>query len=197
MTLAQDTAARIGRIAGLSVVDRDAMLDGAMLDRDETKLVVDVTGLGLTGYAADEWLQRERRVSAVLSDMRHLAAVIGVGTTVEQLDRLVSALGDLAAARPSGERSVPLTPGYDTLTLESVMPAHEAFGGATEIVPWSDVVGRIAAEILAPTPPAVPRALPSHRLTRPLMDRLTAQADAGAYVADKGTTGERGVRVVR
>ena len=67
----------------------------------------------------------------------------------------------------------------------------------TEIVPWARAAGRIAAEILAPTPPAVPRVLPGQRITRPVLDWLSAQADAGAYVADKGSTGERAVRVVR
>ena len=195
--LAGETAGRIDAIAGLRVIDRATALKGAMPDRDETKLVVDVTGVGLTGYAADEWLQRERRVSAVVSDRRHVMAVLSVGTTAGQLDRLVSALTDLAGARPCSGQSIPPSPGYDTLTLEVAMSAHEAFGGPTEIVPWSDAVGRIAAEILAPTPPAIPRALPGHRLPRPLMEWLTAQADAGAYVADKGNTGERRVRVVR
>ena len=196
--LARETAGRIDAIAGLRVIGRATALKGAMLDRDETTLVVDTTGLGLTGYAADEWLQRERRVSAVVSDMRHVIAVLSVGTTVEQLDRLVDSLGHLARARPAGlGRPVPLPPGYGTLTLHRAMPAHEAFGGPTEVVPWTRAEGRVAAEILAPTPPAIPRALPGHRITRPLLDWLTAQADAGAYVSDKGDTGERMVRVVR
>ena len=41
------------------------------------------------------------------------------------------------------------------------------------------------------------RALPGPRTTRSPLDWSTAQADAGAYVSDKGDTGERMVRVVR
>ena len=98
VALAQATARRIDAIPGLASVDRATALRGAMADRDETKLVMDVSALGLTGYAADEWLQRERRVSAVLSDARHLMAVVSAGTTADQLDKLVEALTALSAA---------------------------------------------------------------------------------------------------
>ena len=195
VALARATVARIDAIDGLRVIDRATALRGTMADVDPTKLVIDVGGLGLTGYAADEWLQRERRVSAVLSDARHLMAVVSAGTTAEQLGTLVDALTDLAATTGMG-RAVAM-PGYETLVVEQVMPAHRAFGGDTEVVSWADAEGRIAAEILAPTPPAVPRVLPGQRITRPVLDWLIAQADAGGYVADKGSTGERGVRVVR
>ena len=200
VALARATARRIDAVPGLCAIGRSAVLSGAMADRDETKIVIDVTGLGVTGYAADEWLQRKRRVSAVLSDGRHLVAVLAVGTSAAMLDELVDALTALsraAQAGPIGRAPDPDAPGYDTLSLDRAMAAHRAFGGPTEIVPWERAEGRIAAEILAPTPPAVPRTLPGHRITRPVLDWLTAQADAGAYVADKGNTGERAVRVVR
>lgn len=158
MALAQATAARIDALPGLRMIDRVTALRGGMADRDQTKLVVDVTELGLTGYAADEWLQRERRVSAVLSDTRHLMVVVSAGTTAGQLDELVDALSELATA--SGGEPAAVLPGYDMLAIERAMPAHLAFGNDTEIVSREQAEGRIAAEVLAPTPPAVPRVLP-------------------------------------
>ncbi|WP_260172913.1 hypothetical protein [Sphingomonas sp. BK069] len=45
------------------------------------------------------------------------------------------------------------------------MPGPRALNGPTEMVRYEDAAGRIAAEMIAPAPPRVPRLVPGQRIS--------------------------------
>ena len=77
------------------------------------------------------------------------------------------------------------------------LPAAEAFAApAVELVPWSRAPGRIAAEIIAPAPPGVPRLIPGQRITEAHAAFLQGAMDAGVFILDPADEEGRKVRVV-
>ncbi len=201
VALAERVRAGLAAINGVEVRGRE-MIDGVgVFDIDATKVVFDVSGLGMTGSQADEWLQRERRVSVVVSDARHLVAVLGIGKTEEFVERLIQGVSDLASAArtdPSHFCRIPDDlPRYADLTLEFAMPAADAFYGEVEHVTYDDAVGRIAAEIVAPAPPEIPRLMPGQRIAAAHIAFLKGAAATGAVIPDPGQHGAGLVRVVR
>ena len=59
---------------------------------DPTRLVVDVSALGITGFTADEFLHEQQRVTAELPTLRQLAFILSLGNQTADGDRLVQAL---------------------------------------------------------------------------------------------------------
>src|SRR3954451_11770947 len=80
------------------------ILDGdARFALEDSKILFDISDLGITGYAADDWLMAERNLSIGLSDDRHLLAIFTIGNDDASADELVDgvrALGDWAGRRP-------------------------------------------------------------------------------------------------
>lgn len=169
-------------------------------DLDVTKVLIDVSGLGVAGYAIDDWLYEHHRISVGLSDGTHLLAVLSIGTTRSDLRKLVRALRDLIdalAADSSILPPAPVLPGIDTLLVEMAMAGPEALNGPAEMVRYEDATGRIAAEMLAPAPPGVPRLVPGQRITPSHVAWLVAHRDAGTFMMDPVDPAEATLRVVK
>src|SRR5829696_7461679 len=157
LALSRRGGEEIGELPGVRLLG--PALDGrpGVAGRDETKILVDVTGLGITGYQAADWLYEHRRVGAEHHDLHHLVFVVTVADDDESAERLVAAVRDLAAAASELGRGDPLPslPPVSQLVGDYVMPPREAFLGVTRRVDLADAAGEIAAEPVSPYPPGV------------------------------------------
>ena len=113
IALAEGARKAIGKIVPLRVFGSDHLPSDA--DLDVTKLLIDVSALGVSGYAIDDWLYAKHRISVGLSDARHILAVFSVGTKRSDVRKLVRGLQDLVkqlAADPSILPAMRDAPGY-------------------------------------------------------------------------------------
>ncbi|MFG2127493.1 aminotransferase class I/II-fold pyridoxal phosphate-dependent enzyme [Streptomyces sp. NPDC048751] len=198
LALAAEVRAAIEEIDGLHVSDRaDFCGPGLADDFDPLPGVIDVTGLGITGFQAADWLREERRLDAHLTDHRRIGAQITHGDDRETTGELLAALKDLARAAPD----LPPAPRVDVpppseLRLEQAMLPRDAFFGPAEDVPVDEAAGRIAAEMVTPYPPGIPAVLPGERLNEPVLRYLRTGLAAGMHLPDPGDPELETVRVV-
>jgi arginine/lysine/ornithine decarboxylase len=159
---------------------------------DETKITVDLTDIGMTGYDAADWLYEERRVAVEGVDYRHLMFVVTMADDDASVDRLVDSMRDLAAlARSQGRTSLPDLPYAEQLLdgAEYVLRPREAFLGRTRRVKLADAAGEIAAEPISPYPPGVPVVVPGQRITPTMIEFFQRGMEQGMYV--EGASDER------
>ncbi|WP_267381156.1 MULTISPECIES: aminotransferase class V-fold PLP-dependent enzyme [unclassified Sphingomonas] len=197
LDLAAGLRRQLAAIAPLRVFGREDL--PADTDLDSTKVLVDISALGVSGYAIDDWLYANHRISVGLSDARHLLVVLSLGTTRSDIRKLVRGLQDLVtklAADPAMLPPCSATPGIGTLSVEMAMGGQEALSGVAELIRYEDATGRIAAEMIAPAPPGVPRLVPGQRITAAHVAWLVANRDAGAFIIDPVDPTEARVRVV-
>lgn len=165
------------------------------------KVLIDVSGLGLSGYEADDWLEAERKLTVGLSDERKVLAIFGVGTGFKDAHALDSGITALAHAAPHCEIAAKGPPAdqppLDALQTDQVMRPAEAFFGKTEDVPLTDAAGRVIAEMVSPYPPGIPRLLPGERITPAHVRYLQTARDAGAHAPDPTDMTLQKLRVVR
>jgi len=188
---------RLAKIDGLRVFGPDDVPEGAALD--ETKVLIDVSDLGVSGYAIDDWMNEHHRVSVGLSDARHLLAVCSVGTTGADVRALVRALSDCVDQLRTGRLSLPSIGAVlriASLSVEMSTDPADAFFGAVEQVRIDEATSRIAAEMIAPAPPGVPRLVPGQLITAEHVAWLLANRDAGAFLLDPIDPSQRTVRVM-
>jgi len=152
--------------------------------RDETKIIVDVTGLGITGFQAADWLYEHRRIGAELHDMHHVMFLVTIADDDHAIDELVVGMQALADAAPEigGGRDIPSLPPVEQLVGEYVVPPREAFLGTTKRVKLADAPGEIAAEPVSPYPPGVPILVPGQRIRREHVEFLETGLEAGMLV---------------
>jgi arginine/lysine/ornithine decarboxylase len=123
---------------------------------DPTKVVIDVDGLGTTGFAAGRWLRSTWQINPEFSDLRRIVFSITIGDTDESADLLVRAIRDLVVNRHVFHEHPNLISLWPTaLPLERLSPRVAQQRDSVEIQ-TADAVGRVSAEMIVPYPPGVP-----------------------------------------
>ncbi|MFJ6444288.1 aminotransferase class I/II-fold pyridoxal phosphate-dependent enzyme [Streptomyces sp. NPDC091649] len=188
---------RIEEIEGMHVNGPDDFCGpGAATEFDPLPLIIDIQGLGTTGYRAADWLRRHHRVDMHLVDHRRISAQITHADDATTADRLLTALRELSdnahTLRGAPEVHVP-TPGE--LRPDQVCLPRDAYFAETEDIPAAKAVGRVAAEMMTPYPPGIPAVLPGERITEPLLRYLRSGVEAGMNVPDPADPTLETVRV--
>jgi arginine/lysine/ornithine decarboxylase len=175
--------AAVDKLPGLDLMDDSVVGRPGAAAMDPTHVSFDVVGLGLTGFAAADWLRRHHRIRLELADHRRLMALVGFAHTDADLDRLIEALTALVNTHADADHgNIPDVPHTADLRMETVMLPRDAFLGETEMVPWRQAAGRISAEMTCPYPPGIPITAPGERLTTEVVDYLQQLAAAGVMV---------------
>ncbi|MGW1838118.1 aminotransferase class I/II-fold pyridoxal phosphate-dependent enzyme [Streptomyces sp. NPDC002067] len=199
LALADRVRTEIEAIDGLHVNDRaDFCGPGLAADLDPLPVVIDVSGLGVSGYQIADWLRAHRRVDAHLADHRRINTQLTHADDEETASALLAAVRAAAAAAPD----LPAAPAVQVpdpaaLRLEQACLPRDAFFGPTEDVPAAAAAGRVAAEMLTPYPPGIPAVLPGERLTEPVLTYLRTGVAAGMNVPDAVDPELRTLRVLR
>jgi arginine decarboxylase len=183
IALAQLARAQISQIAGLSVVTLDTATPGCEYF-DPTRLTVTVTGLNLTGFAADEILADKLGVVAELPSLRHVTFIISLGNTRTDIDRLVAAFTELATNyhqdRPIALPTI--APPASILTTMAMTP-RQADRSPHLRISIDRAVGKISAESICPYPPGIPIVMPGEIITAAALDYLQQVLDLGGELA--------------
>src|SRR5215208_4391865 len=184
LALSRRGGQQIGELPGIRLLGPE--LDGrpGVAARDETKIMIDVTGLGITGFQAADWLYEHRRVGAEHHDLHHLMFIVTVADDEAAVHRLVAAMRDLVDAAPQvgGGRELPSLPPVSQLVGGYAMTPRAAFPGTTRRVDLADAAGEIAAEPVSPYPPGVPLLVPGQRVHDGHIQFLRKGLEAGMLV---------------
>jgi len=199
LSLAHGIRREIDELPGLRVMGEQEFIGPDLADSfDPLKVVVDLSGLGISGYQAADWLRARRQVTVGLSDHRRIVAIITLGDDEQTVSLLVDALRDLtkAAERMKRPPEVDL-PRPGGLELRTVMLPRDAFFGETEQVAVDKAVGRVAAEMISPYPPGAPALVPGEVITKEVLDYLRSGLAAGMQLPDPDDAELESVRVVK
>lgn len=153
---------------------------------DLTRLTVDVSGLGLTGFAADEQLHQHLGVTAELPTLRQLTFIISLGNTTTDGDRLIAAFKTLVVQAASNlttwsAMTMDKRLRYAALTKPQLSP-RDAFFAPSRTVATPHAVGHLSAATLCPYPPGIPVLLPGELITAEAIAYLQAIRAAGGVI---------------
>jgi arginine/lysine/ornithine decarboxylase len=163
-----------------------------------TKLVIDVDGLGLTGYAAERTLRDRFGVAPEMSDHVGVVCLITIGDTEESVDRLVGAFAALSRERHGGRRREAgwRSSGVVVAPSTSAMTPRDAFFAPSRPLPLAAAVGQISAELVIPYPPGIPVLAPGEVITAEKVAYLREGAAHGMYLSGPADPRLQTIRVV-
>jgi arginine/lysine/ornithine decarboxylase len=183
LSLAARVRAGLRAIPGIEIVDAAAL---GLPDRafDPTRIVIDTTGTGIDGFTVERLLRSDAAIAPEMSDAMGIICLITPGDSRERVDRLVSAIADLAdvhgatrrhPARRCGSTGKAVAPGEQALT------PREAYFAPSRAVPLPAAVGEISAELVVPYPPGIPVLMPGERITLDKLLYLAELSRRGGY----------------
>lgn len=180
LQLAEIARKEISRIPQLSVLELYPSAGFKNIDR--TRLTVIVSELGITGFAAEDFLAQQG-VLAEFSSAKHLTFIISLGNTQADIEKLVLSFRKLAQEH-LGERSSELfdkSPVYFNHQPPKITP-RQAFFAATETLPIERAVSRICAETICPYPPGIPVLMPGELITPDALEYLLNMQAIGSEI---------------
>ena len=195
--LAVDAKFRIAQIPGLKVLEFDP--NPGFIALDPTRLTVTVSGLGLTGFAADEILAQSG-VLAELSSMQHLTFIVTLGNKPADIDRLVKNFTLL-----SNSTSIPDGTTLKYFNLISIpddneMPLispREAFFSSKETLLFKQTTNQVSAELVCPYPPGIPVLMPGELITNSTLEYLLTIQASGGIISGCADTTLKTLKVVK
>lgn len=196
IALAEQARRRLQAIPGVAVLDGETL---GVETYDLTKLVIDVHGLGLTGFEVEALLRSEHSIVPEMSDLSGIVCLITVGDTQASIDRLVAAFAAIAANhRTSGgtggshlrSSGAVLSPGVQAMT------PRDAFFARTRTIPLAEAVGQVSAELVIPYPPGIPVLAPGDVILPEKLAYLATIAELGMYISGASDQALRTIKVV-
>ena len=148
---------------------------------DPTKLVIDVSGLGHSGFSAAQWLRDNERVHVELADFRRIVCSLTVGDADETCDLLINAVTHLAKSNSHATASTGATVGLPPIPPSPLTP-RAALNSSTESVSLAEATGRTCAEYVIPYPPGIPLVVPGETLTEEVLRALSGFQLAGSKI---------------
>lgn len=168
LELASMARPRLSSLPGLQLLDVTHAPRPGFQSLDPTKIVVNVHGLGLSGYQAETILRQRYHLQVELADPYNVLNLITIGDTAEMVASLVKAFADITAVN-QGEKLAKLIPHLPDLPNVSVLP-HHAFYGQARAVEFRQAAGEISAEMITVYPPGIPLVCPGEMLTQEIID---------------------------
>lgn len=182
LLFADQARSRLSQMPGLAVLQPEQAITPGFWALDRTRLTVNVTGLGIDGFTADEILHQRLGVTCELPALRHLTFIVSLGTTAADIERLVwgfqQLLGEVGSEdREDGEVS------WQRLVGEMVMSPRQAWFAAAERVTVDLAIDRISAELVCPYPPGIPVLMPGERITEGAIGYLQHVLASGGVIS--------------
>jgi arginine/lysine/ornithine decarboxylase len=182
LELAHRARERLRRVPGLTVVDGETL---GVSRYDPTKFILDVAGMGITGFEAEDAMRNRFHINPEASDLVSVVCFVTIGDTAETIDRLVCAFETLGREN-AGRRPIEtnlrssgsiIRPGIQ------VMTPRDAFFAQSRAVPLTESVGHVSADLVIPYPPGIPVIAPGDVIEQHKIEYLEQGVRGGFYIS--------------
>ena len=195
LELAHDARERIRKIPGVTIVDGETL---GVSRYDPTKFIIDVAGMGITGFEAEHELRTRFHINPEASDLVSIVCFFTVGDSRETVDRLIRALETMGREnrgkppvsthlRSSGSI---IRPGIQ------VMTPRDAFFARSVALPLGEANGKISADLIIPYPPGIPVIAPGDVIEQHKLDYLASGVAHGFYISGAADPSLQTIRIV-
>lgn len=186
--MAQKTREQINQIPGLKALDKSYFLSRNAFNYDETKIIIKVSELGLTGFDVYKELADTYKIQVELAETHLILAVLSIGTTQEDLNALVKALIQVSKTY-KGMNLEPIAPKIKYSYPEAYTRPREAYHAPKKYMPISQVVDEIAAESIMIYPPGIPIVIPGEIISQDILDDLDFYQRSGSVILSDTESG--------
>lgn len=192
LRLAKLAREKLGQISGLSVLELEQPVPGFRW-LDQTRLTVNLSQIGLSGYQADEFLRQQMGVTAELPLLHHLTFIITFGNTKDDIDKLVQGFKSLADSYSPISVSISPPPPPSSMG----MSPRDAFFSPTETIAIDDSIGYISAELVCPYPPGIPVLMPGEIISAEAIAYLQEVLALGAMITGCSDTTLKTLKIIK
>ena len=148
---------------------------------DDTRIVVNMRALGVTGFQAEKMLRQKHNIQVEMSDFHNIVCIATVADRKEDFEKLHLALAELTL---DFREIPPLTDTHvkdlgiplQSLEIKDVMRAEGIK------IPLESAVGRTSKTMLTPYPPGIPLICPGEIISKEVVEYIYDIVKSGGTV---------------
>ncbi len=163
---------RLSQINGLSVIsenDIDENDEHGVYDFDDTKFVIRVNDLGLSGFQVFRILKDEYNIQLELAESYVVLAIVGVGDTNESIDKLIDAFEDLSNRFYGKSEPFKVEISNFFEKPKTIVLPRDAYFSPKSKMPINNALGQICGESIMIYPPGIPLIIPGELITQKII----------------------------
>jgi arginine decarboxylase len=194
--LASDARRRIHAAGMLHCHDATLAGRAGIAAVDPAKLVVDVSALGITGFAARDWLRAHCKINPEFADLRRIVCSLTLGddqcSTTVLVDAVAALKGSFVVDK--ARRAPPRVGAYPLPAI--AMSPRQAGARRAETAPLDQTTGRVAAEFVIPYPPGIPLLVPGEVISDRVLQAMANLQQAGCHIVGPADVTAQSLRVL-
>ncbi|MEK7434477.1 MAG: aminotransferase class I/II-fold pyridoxal phosphate-dependent enzyme [Cyanobacteriota bacterium] len=152
-------------------------------DIDLTKLVIDFTKTGISGFKALDIMNEKHNIQSEMATLYNVLELVTIGNDKRDLDRLINAVKDIAT-NPEYEKDLEVNyslPEIPEIPKMAMIP-RDAFYSDIKSIDFDNSSGEISAELVSPYPPGIPILIPGEIITDEIVSYLNIMKKYGAVI---------------
>ncbi len=171
--------AEINGIGDYYAYGRELRNGDSVADFDETKLSVNTLEIGLAGIEVADILRDRFDIQIEFGDLGNILAYISVGDKTKNIERLISALGEI--------RRLYKRDRVGMLETEYISPVvatspQAAFYAKKRSLPLAQCAGEVSGEFVMSYPPGIPILAPGERVTKEIAEYIRYSKEKGCVI---------------
>jgi len=171
LQIAKEAREKLRKIPGIKVIDHSYVNDKDCFGFDETKLVVKVSDLGLSGFEVYQLMRQKYNIQLELAESHIILAILTIGTTKNDLDRLIKGFKGLSDEYYKVKSKLKKIE-FDYVFPEAYSRPRDAYHAPKRIVPLDEAVNEIAGESVMIYPPGIPIVIPGEVITKEVLSDI-------------------------
>lgn len=180
--LARYAKSRLNELDNIKVVSTELLNNKGVHFIDETKLCINVSDTNLTGFEVYDLLYKKFDIQVELGDINNILALVSLGTTIEDIDRLINALKTISITNKKAKDK-------KNIKIKQINPIvklnpREAFYANKKSIDINDCVNEISGESIMAYPPGIPVVAPGELITQEIIDYIKLLKESNAYLCD-------------
>lgn len=168
----------INKIPGLSAINKEYIFNHKGYDYDETKIMIKVSDLGMTGFNAYNILSQESNIQVELAETHLVLAILSIATTKDDLTKLIEGLKNLTKHKTDNQIRHKIRFTYP----EAAERPREAYHAQKKFVKIEESLNEIAGENVMIYPPGIPLLIPGEIINEEILDDLNFYLEQGLMI---------------
>ena len=166
LLLAKYAREKINQIPGLSVLDKGyCQNNSGRFDFDETRLVIKVDGLQMSGFQVYHEIRKDFNIQLELAETYLVLAILSIGSTKNDVDKLIGALSTMSKKHYQKGKKHRL-PNIKIDYADIAISPRQAFFSHNETININLAEGKISCESVMIYPPGIPIVIPGEKITK-------------------------------
>lgn len=189
VNLANYARKEINRISGFRARGREHFMNHKVYDYDDTKLVIELEHIDLTGFELYKILKDEYHIQMELAETYTILGIIAVGSKKAHIDKLINALRDISDRYIKLDDSYPkfhYTMGF----AKGVLRPRSAYQAPSKRISIEQSEGCISRESMMIYPPGIPLIIPGEVFTKEIIEHILYYRTTNATIISDYDNGD-------